>query len=289
MDINYELYKVFYQVASTLSFSEASRKLYISQSAVSQSIKALEQKLGHKLFIRSTKRVSLTLEGETLFRHITPAIHMIQSAETQIMNKDTLNGHLRIAASDTICRYFLIPYLNRFHTEYPNVGIKIINQPSVNCIDLLNQNQADLIIVNTPMEQLEKCTFIKVVQEFQDTFVINPKYFNIGNPALTLKQLQELPLITLERKTTSSQFLFHLLKKYDCPMKPGIELNSNDLVLDLTTIGLGIGFLPDYMFSSKNSELKILNTEFEIPKRQLVLGSNSENTKIIQAFANYFS
>ena len=67
MDINLELYKVFYYVATTLSFSEASRQLFISQSAVSQSVKTLEKKLGHTLFIRSTKKVFLTPEGEHPF------------------------------------------------------------------------------------------------------------------------------------------------------------------------------------------------------------------------------
>ena len=63
MDISFELYKVFYHVASTLSFSEASRQLFISQSAVSQSVKSLEQKLGHPLFVRNTKNAELTPEG----------------------------------------------------------------------------------------------------------------------------------------------------------------------------------------------------------------------------------
>lgn len=73
MDINYELYKVFYHVAVTLSFSEASKQLFISQSAVSQSIKVLEKKLKQPLFIRSTKKVQLTPEGEILLKHIEPA------------------------------------------------------------------------------------------------------------------------------------------------------------------------------------------------------------------------
>lgn len=70
MDINYELYKVFYHVASSLSFSEASKQLFISQSAVSQSIKTLEKKIGQPLFIRSTKKVQLTPAGELLLQHI---------------------------------------------------------------------------------------------------------------------------------------------------------------------------------------------------------------------------
>lgn len=85
MDISFELYKVFYYVASTLSFSEASRQLYISQSAVSQSIKSLEQKLGHKLFTRNTKCVMLTPEGETLFRHVEPAVNLLVQGVNQAM------------------------------------------------------------------------------------------------------------------------------------------------------------------------------------------------------------
>ena len=110
MDINYELYKVFYHVANTLSFSEASKQLFISQSAVSQSIKVLEKKLNQTLFIRSTKRVSLTPEGEILLKHIEPAINLIQKGENQLLEANTLNGRrAAVGASDTICRYFWFP------------------------------------------------------------------------------------------------------------------------------------------------------------------------------------
>ena len=112
MDINYELYKVFYYVASTLSFSEASKQLFISQSAVSQSIKALEKKLDQTLFIRSTKKVRLTTEGEILLRHIEPAISLIKRGESQLLDVGARGGQLHIGASDTICRYFLVPIWN---------------------------------------------------------------------------------------------------------------------------------------------------------------------------------
>ena len=147
MDINYELYKVFYHVANTLSFSEASKQLFISQSAVSQSIKVLEKKLNQTLFIRSTKRVSLTPEGEILLKHIEPAINLIQKGENQLLESNTLNGgQLRIGASDTICRYFLVPYLQKFHVLYPNVHIKVTNQTSIECARLLENGQVDFIV-----------------------------------------------------------------------------------------------------------------------------------------------
>ena len=85
MDINYELYKVFYHVATSLSFSDASKQLFISQSAVSQSIKTLERKLEQPLFIRSTKKVQLTAAGEILLKHIEPAMNLIRRGENQLL------------------------------------------------------------------------------------------------------------------------------------------------------------------------------------------------------------
>ena len=128
MDINYELYKVFYHVATSLSFSEASKQLYISQSAVSQSIKTLEKKLEQPLFIRSTKKVQLTPAGQVLLKHIEPAMNLIARGENQLLESNTLGlGQLHIAASDTICRYFLVPYLKEFHKKFPSVPIKVTN------------------------------------------------------------------------------------------------------------------------------------------------------------------
>ena len=101
MDINYELYKVFYHVAKSLSFSEAAEALFISQSAVSQSIKTLEKRLNQPLFIRSTKRVALTKEGELLLKHIEPAINLITRGENQLCADPKSGIQLRIGASDT--------------------------------------------------------------------------------------------------------------------------------------------------------------------------------------------
>ena len=151
MDINYELYKVFYYVATSLSFSEASKQLFISQSAVSQSIKTLEKKLDQPLFIRSTKKVQLTPAGKVLLKHIEPAMNLIQRGESQLLDSGSLGlGQLHIGASDTICRYFLIDYLQKFHQTYPDVRIKVTNSTSIGCAELLEKGQADLIVCNCP-------------------------------------------------------------------------------------------------------------------------------------------
>ena len=177
MDINYELYKVFFHVATTLSFSEASKQLFISQSAVSQAIKALEKKLDQTLFIRSTKRVQLTPEGEILLRHIEPAMNLIKRGESQLVDSASSGGQIRIGASDTICRYFLVPYLERLHKDFPNAHIKVTNGTSLKCVELLESGQVDLIVINYPNSNLSNLYSLKKIAKFQDVFVTNNTFY----------------------------------------------------------------------------------------------------------------
>ncbi|WP_368378932.1 LysR family transcriptional regulator [[Clostridium] symbiosum] len=283
MDINYELYKVFYHVASTLSFSEASKQLFISQSAVSQSIKVLEKKLNQTLFIRSTKRVQLTPEGEILLKHIEPAMNLIKKGENQLLEANTLNGgQLRIGASDTICRYFLVPFLNEFHKMYPNIHIKVTNRTSIECARLLDNGQVDFIITNYPNSGLSNTQNIQVIHDFSDVFVANETYFPLKDRMITLKELQSYPILMLDRKSTTSEFLHSMFQKHQLDLVPEIELSSNDLLIDLAKIGLGIAFVPDFCIPQQEENFFILNLEETLHKRQLVVVHN-ETLPISQA------
>ena len=261
MDINYELYKVFYHVATTLSFSEAANKLFISQSAVSQSIKALEKKLNQKLFIRSTKKVRLTPEGELLLRHVEPAMNLIHRGEIQLLEASEGVGQLRIGASDTICRYFLVPYLEKFHKEFPGAHIKVTNATSIRCVELLENGQVDLIVVNAPNPYLGNCE-TKHIRSFQDVFVANHSFDTLLGRQLTFKELLEHPILMLDKKSTTSEFLHNLFLQHQLDLVPEIELSSNDLLIDLAKIGLGIACIPDYCITGKDlDKLFIVETE----------------------------
>ena len=283
MDINYELYKVFYHVAATLSFSEASKQLFISQSAVSQSIKVLEKKLNQTLFIRSTKKVQLTPEGEILLKHVEPAINLIQKGENQLLEANTLNGgQLRIGASDTICRYYLIPYLNRFHKAYPNVHIKVTNQTSIECAHLLENGQVDFIITNYPNSGLSNSQNVRVINEFHDVFVANQEYFPLKGEAVSLQKLQTYPILMLDRKSTTSEFLHHMFQREQLDLVPEIELSSNDLLIDLARIGLGIAFVPDFCIPENDKDLFIDRLTEKMPARQMIVAYN-ESLPVSQA------
>lgn len=294
MDVNLELYKCFYYVATTLSFSEASRQLFISQSAVSQGIKALEKKLGRELFYRSTKKVSLTPEGEILFQHVKPALEMISQGEAQLLAEDELQGQLRIGASDTICRYFLIDYLKRFHQDYPGVRIKVTNSTSIGCVELLENRQVDLIVCNFPNSRLSAHTKTQVVKEFQDIFVANPDFFPIDKKVLEIKKLMEYPLLMLSSKSTTSEYLHQFFAAHRQNLIPEVELNSNDLLVDLARIGLGIACVPDYMlFALHGQETSLAKVALKqpLPARQIVLARHDALPlpQAAEKFMGYFS
>lgn len=275
MDINYELYKVFYNVAVTLSFSEASKLLFISQSAVSQSIKVLEKKLNQPLFIRSTKKVQLTPEGEILLKHVEPAMNLIKRGENQLLEAHTLNGgQLRIGASDTICRYYLVPYLNRFHKEFPNVHIKVTNQTSIECARFLGNGQADFIVTNYPNSALAGNIHTQVINEFHDVFVASRSAFPLEGKCLSLEKLLDYPIMMLDRKSTTSEFLHQIFQKNQLDLVPEIELSSNDLLIDLARIGLGIAFVPDFCIPKEDKDLFILDLKEQLPSRQMMVACN---------------
>lgn len=290
MDINYELYKVFYYVASTLSFSEAAGRLYISQSAVSQSVKTLEKKLGQTLFIRSTKKVQLTPEGEILLRHIEPAVNLIGRGEAQLMDTSAGGGQLRIGASDTICRYFLVPYLEKFHKAFPGAHIKVTNATSIQCVELLKTGQVDLIVVNQPNAYLGNISSVKRIQSFQDVFIANEAFSELKGKKLTYKQLLNYPILMLDKQSTTSEFLHSLFQQHQLDLVPEAELSSNDLLIDLAKIGLGLAFIPDYCLNRDTDNLFVVEMKEKLPSRELAVAYNGHHpvSGAMEEFLSYF-
>lgn len=236
---------------------------------------------------RSTKRVQLTPEGEILFKHIQPAMNLIKQGETQLLEANTLNGgQLRIGASDTICRYYLVPYLNRFHKQYPRIHIKVTNQTSIQCAALLEHGQVDLIVVNYPNSALSENHIFKTINEFHDVFVANRQYFPLEHEALSLQDLQRNPIMMLDRKSTTSEFLHSIFQRSHLDLAPEIELSSNDLLIDLARIGLGIAFVPDFCIPPDDKDLFVLKLEEALPSRQMVAAFN-EKLPVSQTAAQF--
>lgn len=272
MALNYELYKVFYQVALHLSFSKAAENLFISQSAVSQNIKNLEEELQTKLFIRSTKNVQLNEAGKTLFEHIEPAFNLIENGEKSIKEINALEkGEIHIGANDTIAKDYLLPYLNKFHQLYPNIQIKITNRTSSTCVDLLQQNKVDFIISNLPNSKITKQMETDDIFNFNDIFIANKEFEELKNNKVTLKKLKKYPLLMLESKTTTRQFFESTLNKAGIKIEAAVELGSVDLLIEMTKIGLGISLVPEYSLNLKKQNVFEVETKEKLPTRKLAV------------------
>ncbi len=277
MSINLELYRIFYHVAQALSFSKAADTLFLSQSAVSQHIHSLEKHLNTQLFHRSTKKVQLTSEGQLLLEHIQPALFSILQGEKLLAETAQMNrGRLHIAASDTICKYFLLQHLRAFHERYPNIEILITNRTSIECVKLLKNNMVDLVFTNLPNDYIDANLNVDELLTFQDIVIAPQKYTLLNQGAITYSQLLEYPILLLDRNSSTTQYLNQVFKDHALTLTPSVELGSIDLLVELTRIGLGITVVPDYVVSLNSNEYFRVTLKDTLPKRKLGMVSQAK-------------
>lgn len=267
---NLEMYRIFNVVSQNKSFSKAAQELFMTQSAVSQSIMKLEKELEIQLFHRTSKGVELTNEGKLLFEHVHSALGIISAAEDKLVEFKTLKtGQLRIGVGDTISRYFLLPYLEEFHRVYPGIKLKILNGTTKEICDYIKSGKADVGICNLPIS--DEHLHVIPCKEIQDIFVCGEKYKKLSEEPISFDHLMELPLIFLENKSNSRDYIESFLSKKGYHVSPVFELGSHDLVLEFTKINLGIScvtkeFSMDYL---ERGELFEVMLEEEIPKRSI--------------------
>lgn len=271
MDINFELYKIFYFAATSLSFSEAADRLFITQSAVSQAIKNLETKLGVTLFFRKTRHLKLTPEGELLLTHIGQAYNFIKLGEEKMAETQNLSsGSIRIGASDTVCKYYLLPYLQQFNTEYPKVKIQVINRTSLQIAELITNGAVDFGIVTLPMEA--KYIITTPIAKVEDIFVASLKKFQqFTNQPISLSELSSFPVLLLEKSSATRRNFDRYLEQFNVSIHPEIELESVDLLVEFARIGLGIAHVPRESAAQaiRRGELVELRFKEALPRRQL--------------------
>jgi DNA-binding transcriptional LysR family regulator len=195
--INFEYYKIFYYVAKLKSITRAAEELYITQPAVSQVIKQLENTLGGNLFYRSSKGVKLTPEGEILYTYISRGYEYMALGESKFKELLTLEaGEIRIGASDMTLRYYLLPFLEEFHKLYPKVKVKVTNLPTPETLEYLKQGKIDFGVVSEPLKDYEGINVTEVL-EIEDVFIASNNFKELKDRIVKLKELEAYPIICL--------------------------------------------------------------------------------------------
>ena len=234
-----DLYKVFSQVVKSKSFSKAAKELYMTQPAVSQAIMALERELDIRLFNRTPKGVSLTNEGSLLFEYINSAMNLIKLGEEKILEFQNLAiGELKIGVGDTISKYFLVPFLEKFHNKYPNIKFKINNSTTLELCELLKSGDIDIAICNLPIEDpsIESSSCFEV----GDIFICGEKFKHLSRESIEFSEICKYPLIFLEPNSNSRKYVEKFLLSKGVKISPEFELGSYDLLLEFAKINLGV-------------------------------------------------
>ena len=194
--MNLELYKIFCCVVSTGNILKASEQLYISQPAVNRATKQLENDIGCRLFIRSSRGVKLTKQWEILYKYTKQVLTILRIGEKKVAEYKNLNyGEVVVGVSDTLCKYYLTPFLDEFNNKYPNIRIQIRCHNTPETIRLLKDGLIDLAIVTSPLKE-ENITLLPVLQ-IQDCFVVGEKYKFLSQKKQHLWEIISYPIILL--------------------------------------------------------------------------------------------
>ena len=268
MKTRFDNYRMFYETARFRSFSTAAQHLYISQSAISQCMHQLETDLGVQLFIRSRQGVTLTHEGKLLFRKVENAVLSIEQGENQLDRLRHLeSGEITIAAGDTITTHFLLKYLEKYHSLYPDIRIEMANSYSSQMLSLVKEGKADLAFVNMPLQD-EELVF-ETCFEINDVFVCGPD-FEIKD-SYSWEEVSDLPLILLEKNSSSRHFVEKCFNERNISLDPQIEVAVHDLLIRFASIHLGVSCVIEE-FSKEELErgiIKKMNLTPPIPKRSI--------------------
>ena len=266
INVDLELYRIFYFTAREGSISAAAKALYISQPAVSNSIRRLESQLGAPLFIRKPRGVELTKEASILYQHVKQAFFSLETGEQAFLNVlEEKNLEIRINATEILTRYVLLPFLKSFSEKYPKIKIKLSSRGTPEAISLLKNGELDIALPTLPAPEASNLN-LKEFFIFHDCFVAGSNYNELKGKVLSLEELTKYPILVLQEGMNSRFFIDKLCKSNNVSLDPHMEVESIDTLIRCAQTGCGISFIIKE-FAEKKLESGEL---FEIPIKEKI-------------------
>ena len=272
---NLNLYRIFYEVAKYNSISAAAKSMYLSQPAISKSIKNLEMELDTTLFYRTLNGIVLTEKGKELFTYVEEAFNSIRLAKKKMLeNKNLEKGTLAIGIRSHIASFYLIDKIINYHIKYPKIEITIINRPSNELLKLLNDNKIDFIIDITSYKDELDSYDVKDLGNLEHCFVtLNNENILSQKDEYTLKDLKNVPLILPVNHSSHRKILNQFAKDNNIKFQNVLSIETSELIYDFVKRGEGVGYILKNMVTKDvgNGLLKIINIKEDLPKVNLKL------------------
>ena len=292
--VNLELYRVFYTVTKCGSLTKAAQELYISQPAVSQAIRQLENQLGTTLFNRVHKGMELTKQGgELVFEDVSRALQLLDGVESRLSElKKSAKGTLRIGASETIFQYILADKLVKYHALYPDVKFELLSDVSPITIEQLKTDRCDVGFLNFPIPEDEGIVVRQTITLLNDVFIGGKGFERFRGRQVPLWELQKEPLLLMEPHTVARSAVDHFCTSLGIRFRPAIEVDSWGFMKKLVAEGMGIGCIPREYMQPEAGDGSIFEIEVSptMPSRSVgvALPKNTSISYALRAFLELF-
>ena len=245
--------RAFQLLARTGSFTIAAKQMFVTQSAVSHSIKALEKSLGCSLLDRAGKSVALTVHGETLLRRVDTIISEMQLATTEL---ETLNrwghGRLRIGATDTMCQYLLPAVLREFRESFPNCEVAIHAADTEELIRQLDAGKIDLVLGLRPATDETGVDFRKLFTD-ELVFAVSPLHPWASSKKIPEEGLEAERFITYAPRSPTNFTVGSYFRKRGVHNPKLTELGNMEAIKELSKIGMGIGIMAPWVIREETA------------------------------------
>ena len=255
-DINLNLYKVFYDVAKYGSFSKTAEFTYTTQSAISKSIKKLEEELDTKLFYRKQNGVELTEKGRELLFYVEKAFGNLLTAERIMLETEELKrGKLNIGLPSFISSFLLSNEIKDFHNKYPNIEISITNGTRGYLLDLLNKHQIDFAIyANSIIDDIkDKDLDIVDLYSVKYTFFCKKEDYEKYKNIKSIKDLENIPLVLPIQGTNNRKYLEEVLIKTNSKFNKVINIHTSEGILTGVKNNMGVGYIISDIIKGDNN------------------------------------
>ena len=241
MNTDYNLYKIFLYLYEEKSISKTAAKLYVSQPAISYSLKELENQLGYTLFYRNSKGIEPTLEAKELYSYISTAFNILNDAEEHIKNLNSLNiGCIRIGTPSHIGIFFLSSYISDFRKIYPGIKFEIICKSTADMVEMLESRKLDIIVDTLPI--YSKKTVTKVtLSKLYNCFAYNKNMMKDVD-VKKAEDLKNYPLILPSATASIRLKLDEYMESQNTKLMPIIESWTTEFMIEMVRRGVGIGY-----------------------------------------------
>ena len=293
MNVNFELYKIFYYVGEYKSITKTSQYLNVSQPAITKHIKNLEKILCVKLIKKVPKGIELTEEGNLLYDQLKNHVEELLKIEQEYKKIENNNQYtIRMIAGNSMLKIFLRDKIIQYNKKYPNITIRVDSGRHLEALKKLYDGEADIVFINKKSDLKKYNEFIiKDCYITNDILVVNREIKDKFPSTIKIKDINKYPIIYIPAAETTVRTMFNeILSKNNEHFKPKYEVSQENITVEYVKNNLGIGLVTKECVEQElsNNEFVEINHDIEFPKRTIcyAIRKNSIGYKYLMDFIN---